>query len=333
MDQTLKILVIRFSSIGDIVLTTPIIRCLKKQLPQAEIHFLIKKNFYPVIRNNPNIDKVYCYTGSFHQTLKELQEEKYNYIIDLQHNIRSNRFKRQLGVQSFTVNKINFKKWLYVTFKLNFLPKKHIVDRYFETVQTLNVFNDGQGLEFYSTKEADEVLTFLNENLRKGYLLFVVGAAHNTKQIPQNKAIEIINDAEKPVVLVGGESDRAKAEELCRELTVEYYNFTGKTTLEQTAVLIREAKVVITPDTGAMHIAAAYNKPIVSLWGNTVPEFGMYPYMPESNNRYYLAEVKLPCRPCTKIGYNRCPLGHFNCMQKQNIEAILSKIKEFWEIE
>jgi ADP-heptose:LPS heptosyltransferase len=87
--------------------------------------------------------------------------------------------------------------------------------------------------------------------------------------------------------------------------------------------------LIVTNDTGLMHIASAFHKPIISLWGNTVPEFGMYPYMPGRPQGYDVMEVKkLPCRPCSKIGYEKCPKGHFKCMELIKPELVLAKVNE-----
>jgi ADP-heptose:LPS heptosyltransferase len=133
-----KFLIIRFSSIGDIVLTTPVIRCLKQQVPGAEVHFLTKKNFRGLVDPNPYVDKVQVLDGSWDLMIHQLQEENYDYIIDLHHNLRTLRIKRALkGVPAFSFRKLNFKKWLLTVFKINLLPAVHIVDRYLETLNAL----------------------------------------------------------------------------------------------------------------------------------------------------------------------------------------------------
>ncbi len=331
MEQKQKVLFIRFSSIGDIVLTTPLLRALKEQRPETEVHFLVKKQFRAIVENNPNIDKVHEYHGNFHDMIKQLRAEKFTFIADLQNNIRSNRIKRRLHVNAGTVNKINLRKWFYVVFKLNRLPKKHIVDRYFEVLNSINVINDQKGLDFFPEPEANHIFRQMPDFIEKGYIVAVTGAAHFTKQIPTDLFVEILNSARKPVVFTGGTSDSAKAQEIIEKLEVQAFNGCGKYTIGQSAEIIRRAKVVLTPDTGSMHIAAAFYRPTVSLWGNTVPEFGMYSYMPEDPSLYFIAEVKgLKCRPCTKIGFKHCPRKHFRCMKDQNVNQIVEKINLFW---
>ena len=140
-----KFLIIRFSSIGDIVLTTPVIRCLKQQVPDAKVHFLVKENFTSVVAHNPYIDKVLMLAHSWELMIEELRAENYDYIIDLHHNVKSLRVKKALKKKSFSFYKLNIQKYILTAFKINLLPKRHIVDRYLKTVESFGVKNDGQG--------------------------------------------------------------------------------------------------------------------------------------------------------------------------------------------
>ena len=142
-----KVLVIRFSSIGDIVLTTPILRCLKRQMEDVEIHYLTKKTFANLLVNNPYISKVHCFNTDLNLIIEDLKKENFDCIIDLHKNIRTFRVKMKLKVPSFTFNKLNIEKWLLVKLKINILPKVHIVDRYFKAVKSLGVVNDNKGLD------------------------------------------------------------------------------------------------------------------------------------------------------------------------------------------
>ena len=328
----LKILVIRFSSIGDIVLTSPILRCLKKQLSGVEVHYLTKAGFKDLLLNNPNVDKVYSIQKHINEILSVLKTEQYDYIIDLHHNLRSWQVKTALGKKSFAFDKLNFEKWLIVNFKINRLPQVHIVDRYFETVKSLGVTNDGLGLDYF-IKPIDEVaITSLPETHRNGFVAIVIGAKHFTKRLPDEKIIEIIHQLNKPVVLLGGKEDRERGKLICEKSGSNCYNACGKYSLDQSASIIRQSDVVITNDTGLMHIAAAFKKKIISVWGNTIPEFGMTPYFPVGSLQFTVSkivEVKgLSCRPCSKIGYDKCPKGHFRCMNELNVAEIVDSVKE-----
>lgn len=320
----MKILIIRFSSIGDIVLTTPVVRCIKQQLPGAEVHFLTKRKFKGVIEHNPYIDKLVCIESYIGEVASQLRKERYDHIVDLHHNSRTLQLKALLGKSALTFNKLNFEKMLMVNFRINRLPDKHIVDRYFEAIAPLGVRNDRQGLDYFIPAQDEiDVTSFLPASFHAGYDALVAGGSYYTKRIPENKLKEICALSARPVVMVGGPEDAPAAERIVQELQGKVLHFCGKINLNQSASLIKQAQRVISSDTGLMHIAAAYKKNIVSVWGNTIPEFGMYPYQPGEGSK--IAEVKgLSCRPCSKLGYRQCPKGHFKCMNDIDVKEIVA---------
>lgn len=318
MNPAKKILLIRFSSIGDIVLTTPVIRCLKRQTG-AEIHYLTKASFRSVLAANPYIDKIYTLKKSPSEVLDALRAEAYDAIIDLHHNLRSARIRWALRkVRSHVFFKLNFEKWLMVRFKINRLPPVHIVDRYLAAAAPLGVVNDGQGLDYFIPP--DEEINAPEWLRQHGvdtmhYIAFVIGAAHATKRLPREKIVAICQGIQHPVVLLGGPEDKETGAFIAANAGAHIINACGELRLNQSASMVRQAEKVITHDTGLMHIAAAFQKEIISVWGNTIPEFGMYPYYPQGIQRNTTVEVEgLKCRPCSKIGYASCPKGHFHCM-------------------
>lgn len=314
-----KVLIVRFSSIGDIVLTTPVVRCLKKQLADAEIHFLTRKAFSPVIANNPYIDKKWFVDKEPGEIMDELKRENFDLIIDLHNNLRTMKLKGALKKKTYSFNKLNLRKWVLVNFKIDTLPKIHIVDRYMETVRSLGVKNDGGGLDYFITPKDEEVMERYFPT-RPSYLAWVIGAKHVTKQLPAEKIIEFAQKIGQPIVLLGGKEDARSAETIHSALPGKVMNLCGKLSLNESAAVIKHAARVFTNDTGLMHIAAAFKKPITSFWGNTVPEFGMYPYLPGHEDQSTIVEVHgLSCRPCSKIGFNKCPRGHFKCMRQLEI--------------
>lgn len=318
MQEPLKILVVRFSSIGDIVLTTPVVRMLKKQL-NTKVHFLTKSTYVSLLKNNPYIDSVYQIEDSINDVVADLKKEKYDYIIDLHNNLRTQILKFRLGVPSRSFNKLNMEKFMLTTFKMDSLPEVHIVDRYLDTVTHLGVQNDNEGLDFF-LKDEDKVDL---SQIPDSFIAFVIGGQHATKMLPTEKIISIINKINESVVLIGGSEDFERGEEIIAD-TKDTFNSCGKYNINQSAYLVKNAKHVITHDTGMMHIAAAVKKKIYSVWGNTVPGFGMHPYLSDSNSR--IIEVKdLSCRPCSKIGYAKCPKGHFKCMQEIDENLFLSE--------
>lgn len=325
----MKILILRFSSIGDIVLTTPVIRCLATQLPEAEVHYCTKKAFAGILQENPYLRKVHTLEGSLNALIKQLKAEKFDFIVDLHNNLRTRIIKSRLGVKSKSFNKLNFEKWLMVNLKINRLPNRHIVDRYLDTVAELGVKNDQLGLDYFIPEKDEVPLDWLPEAFREKYVAFVIGGQHATKQLPLTRMIELCDKINKPVILLGGKDDAALAEKIeafflrrqegeayeegLKELNKKtlIYNACGKFNLNQSASLVRQAAYVFSHDTGLMHIAAAFKRTIFSIWGNTIPEFGMYPY----RTKFLIFEKKgLKCRPCSKIGYKKCPKGHFLCM-------------------
>lgn len=321
-----KFLIIRFSSIGDIVLTTPVVRCLRKQFPGAEIHFLTKYGFKDILLNNPYIDKVHTLGDSFDLMLYELKTEAYDYIIDLHHNLRTLRVKRFLKeVKAFSFSKLNVEKFLLTGFKINILPKKHIVDRYLDTVRLLEIKDDGEGLDYFIpdkdvVKNGDIPTSHLH-----GYIALVIGAARETKKMPLHKLQQLCKEIAHPIMLLGGKEDYENGKAISQIDGIKIYNACGKFNLNESADLVRRSKLVISHDTGLMHIAAAFQKPVISIWGNTVPAFGMYPYYGKKSSQYFeIVEVKkLYCRPCSKIGYKKCPLGHFKCMELIPVNEIV----------
>ena len=330
-DNIKKVLILRFSSIGDIVLTTPVIRNLKTQLPDVEVHYCTKKGYENILAENPYIDKLHLLEDDMGKLISDLKAEKFDFIADLHHNLRTRRITSALKVRCERFNKLNVQKWLLVNFKIDKLPNVHIVDRYMETVAPLGIKNDNHGLDYFIPHKDEVEYDWLPDAFRKEYVAVVIGAKSNTKRLPNDRIIELCDRINKPIILMGGLEDQENGEEIeaffkrpdnyeeTEEKLVDLnkkaivFNACGKFNLNQSASLLKRARAVFTHDTGLMHIAAAFKRPVFSIWGNTVPKFGMYPYETkftvfENNN--------LKCRPCSKIGHSQCPKGHFKCMKE-----------------
>jgi len=335
-----KILLIRFSSIGDIVLTTPVVRCLKMQLG-VEIHYLTKEGFAPILEANPYIDKLISIQKKVSEVLPVLHREGYDCIVDLHKNLRS--FQVKLGLfptKSYTFDKINFEKWLLVNFKIDRLPNLHIVDRYMKAIEPFGIANDGEGLDYFLGDVSNppflnsffHATEHLSQNEAKDgweFIAFAIGAAHRTKRLPVEKVVAICQKIELPIVLLGGKGEAAEGDEIAQKAGNHVFNACGKWSINESATVIRQATKVITHDTGMMHIAAAFQKEIISIWGNTIPEFGMNPYFINGVKKNTTVEVKaLACRPCSKIGYQNCPKGHFKCMMDIPEEIIVEKVNK-----
>lgn len=322
----MKILVVRFSSIGDVVLTTPVVRCLAQQLPDTEIHFITKKAFLPVLEGNPYIHRIFTIDKSVKELLPELKAERYDVVIDLHRNVRTMRLKWALGRRSYAFPKKNIAKWMLTNLKIDRMPAVHVVDRYFETVRPLGVIKDDQPCDFFLA-EKDRVE--LPELIASGKFIAVsMGAQFATKQLPLSLMTSVLSEVEMPIVLLGGPTDAERAELLKNALnSSNVIDFCGKLSLRQSAYVLSKASALLTGDTGLMHIATAFRVPVVSVWGNTVPAFGMYPYAQPA--LYSIHEVTgLSCRPCSKIGYQVCPRKHFNCMHLQDVDGIRKTLLE-----
>jgi ADP-heptose:LPS heptosyltransferase len=324
----MKILVVRFSSIGDIVLTTPVVRALKQQLPNATIHFLTKKQVGSILIDNPFVDRVITIQRGISEVIDVLNAEHYDYIIDLHNNLRTLQLKLRLRRPSLTFPKVNSKKWLLVRFKINVLPQVHVVDRYFSAVKSLNVRNDLLPCEFHIPADSIVDVEKSIGLLPKSFVAIAIGAQFFTKRMPFNKLIEVIEQVNTPIVLLGGEMDTELANKVCNHFQdKQIHSACGGFSLAQSASIVQQAAVLLTNDTGMMHIASCYEVPTISVWGNTVPSLGMYPYFPQHPERFSMHEVaNLSCRPCSKIGFQQCPKKHFNCMQLQDSAAIAEDI-------
>ncbi len=318
----MKILLIRFSSIGDIVLTSPIIRCLKQQLANSEVHYLTKAMYQEMLTANPYLSKVWAIKNNVDELLNTLKEEKYDLIIDLHDNIRSHQITAQLNVKTYTYNKQRFKRFMLLKFKIDLL-QSHVVDRYFSAVKQLNILNDGKGLDYFIPEGEEITPAKMPFTHIAGYGVIVIGAKHFTKQIPKDKLEILCKGISIPIILLGGNEDAYLGKQLESIDNFKIFNACGKYTINQSASVIKRAKWVITPDTGMMHIAAAFNKRIISVWGGTDKRLGFTPYNNNANSVIF-ENTNLTCRPCHKHGLAACPKGHFKCMSELDMQKIIS---------
>lgn len=334
----MKVLVIRFSSIGDIVLTTPVLRCLKKQLAYSEIHYLTKLSYSPLLMHNPHIDKLWYLHSDLAPVIEDLKKEQFDVIIDLHHNLRTMQVRRALKVKKcYSFPKLNIQKWLLTNLKIDLMPDKSIVDRYMETVKPLNVTNDGKGLEYFLPGEKQLGNKDIPMSHWGGYVGCVIGGSMNTKKLPVEKWKEFCRLSPYPIMLLGGPEDMYEGGKIAEMDPVKIYNSCGKFNLSESAELVKMARVIVSNDTGLMHVAAAYKKPIISLWGNTSPEMGMFPYYGYNNLKERVApeltileNKTLRCHPCSKIGYDKCPKGHFRCMNDLDMSFAAEKVRSVW---
>jgi ADP-heptose:LPS heptosyltransferase len=323
-NKGLKILIIRFSSMGDIIYTSPVIRCLKNQLENVEIHYLTKPSFKFLLDNNPYLDQLHLLKPKLADTISDLKKERFDIVIDLHNSLRSLLVKMQLGVKSSTYKKERLKKWLAINWKVNLIKSDHLVDRYLKTVAFLGVKNDAKAIDYFLPADAQSIEKILPHHYNKPYIAFVIGATHFTKRMPNNKVIELCNQLNLPIVLLGGKDVADNANAIHQATMDKTVNTVGKITLNDSVTIVKNAAHVIGFDTGLTHIAEAFNKKLVTIWGSTVPELlGVQPYQVAN---HYEAGVELSCRPCSKFGLSACPKKHFNCMKTIDLGKIVNFI-------
>lgn len=295
------------------MLTTPVARCIKLQLG-AEVHFLTKSAFSGILTPNPHIDKVYSFEKDISgELVGQLKAERYDVVVDLHNNLRSMRLKWALRRPSRSFNKLNWEKWLLVNLKINRMPDLHIVQRYLDAAGHLGVKYDGAGLDYFIPEETNLDGVPLPDH---SFVAFVIGATHATKRLPEEKIVEICRLIQQPVVLLGGKVEAEVGARVAQAAGRHVVNLCGVLSLHQSALALQRSFKVIAHDTGLMHIAAALRKPLVTVWGNTTPAFGMWPFYPTGYALNTSVQIAgLSCRPCSKIGFDRCPRGHFKCMR------------------
>lgn len=322
----MKILLIRFSSIGDIVLASPAIRCAKLQIPCVQIHFLTKSSMKAVVENNPYIDQFHFFSGSLKNTIQELKKENFDYIIDLHKNLRSFRIRFSLDVPTLSFRKLSLEKFLLTKFGINKMPNRHISLRSVDALKPLGVNYDGNGLDYFVSKINEENFSKKFNHLPNKYVALVLGASYETKRMPVNLWLNWIDQIPMPIILLGG-SDCENENLLIQKARPEkVISLVGKCSLDESALVLKNAQLVASHDTGLLYMACAFNVPTVAVWGGTSPKLQVEPFYPSSNNnpKYYNSIVEgLNCQPCSNFGTKSCPKGHFKCMNNQNIHQLV----------
>ena len=324
----MKFLVIRFSSIGDIVLATPAIRCLKKRYPDAELHFLTKKKMKAVTEANPYIDKFHYFDGDFKGLASTLQAEHFDYVIDLHKNLRTLRLRFWIRAKWYSYRKLSLQKFLLTKLHWDLMPGEHITTRSLNTLLPLDVSDDGLGLDYFIPDGEKVDLQTLPDFLRNGYGAVVIGASYYTKKLPPEKLIELLDRLEYPVILMGGPEDKLIGDQIISGTTnKKAWNSCGKFSLNGSADLVRQSDWVISHDTGLQYIACAFQKRVMAVWGGTSPKLAVEPYYGSKastagNYRNYIVPG-LSCQPCSNFGRKACPKKHFKCMRLQDIAAIV----------
>ncbi|HLX93705.1 MAG TPA: glycosyltransferase family 9 protein [Puia sp.] len=327
----MKVLVIRFSSIGDIVLTTPVVRCIKNQIPNVQVHYLTKYSFKAVTEYNPYVDQFFYYKNSIAELIRELKKEKYDYVVDLHKNFRSYRIRMSLQTRVLTYKKESIRKFLLTRFRINIMRERHIVLRNLDAVRRLGVTDDGGGLDYFISQKEQLKNSDIPASHSMGYVAFVIGGSYFTKKLPIIKMKEICRELKYPLILIGDTDDAIEGSVIAEVDPVKIYNACGKFTINESADIVRNAKLVISHDTGLQYIASAFNKTTIAIWGGTSPRLDVEPFYGE---RFLSRQTQLPyenvivdtlsCQPCSNFGLAKCPLGHFRCMRDQDVLKIVA---------
>jgi len=322
-----KILVVRLSSLGDILLTTPLIRSLKKEKPELEIHFLLREEYQDVLVNNPHLSKLITIKieDPSSKTKEILSQNKYDFVIDLQNNLRSRSLTYSLKCSKVRFRKLSWQKFLLVNFKINKLSEAPpIPERYASIIDDLKL--DEEGLDLFTDKKPSEKFDGL-----KNLIGFCPGSRHYTKMWPKEYYIELgkkIIDNDFNLVLFGGKDDKIICDQISSNVS-KCINLCNDNDILQTTADMKMCKTIICNDSGLMHAACAVKVPVIAIFGSTVKEFGFTPYR---SKNLILENKSLTCRPCSHIGKSSCPKDHFKCMKEINPQLVHNSLIRFLDL-
>ena len=322
-----KVLIIRFSSLGDIILATPLLRNLKLKYPGISLDFILKRQYQKVLKNNPNISKLYFYEKdkkNIEKLISDLKQENYDLVIDLQNNFRSAAITKALDICTYKFNKRTLDKFLLVKFKINNLKDApQIPVRYASVIPGINL--EEEGLELIYPDHSSGLIRGKDKLIG-----FAPGSRHFTKMWPKEyyeRLGNLLLESGYNIVLLGGNDDI----QICADISGKIpgsINLCKEDNILQTAADMKECKAVVCNDSGMMHTACALKVPVMVFFGSTVKEFGFTPY---KNSNLILENNSLTCRPCSHIGRERCPKGHFKCMLETGPEKAYEALIKFIE--
>lgn len=331
MESVHRVLFIRFSAIGDILLLTPLIQLFHNQNPDIQIDFLIRADFEPLIQHHPLINHILLLPKSpslkqVIRTAKIVREKNYSILFDFQKHWRSYLISFLSGTKVYKYKKFAIRRFLLTHLKLNlyrYVPET-IPERYFLAFRKIKTKWQITPLEIYIPNEVQEnIETKLAEDNKKIMITIAPGAGRNTKRWPFEYFVKVINDLKNykaKVILVGGYGDKSLCEEIQKRCSPELINLCGETTLLETAAVLKKSDLIITNDTGVLHMAVALQRKVVAIFGPTVKEFGFYPTLAHNQ---VIEHSDMQCRPCSYHGSDTCPKVHFRCMKEIEPDRVL----------
>ena len=332
-----KTVIFRLSSLGDILLTTPFIRALRKAAgPDAQIDFVVKEQYADLVRYNPHLSAVHTLESSGGMTAlfslaAGLRTQKFEVIFDLHRSLRTAALRMLVpSPRTEVVNKHILRRWELVHWKRGIGKSfPHAVERYCETLRPYGITPDENGLEITIPEDilrrtAGQVAARQDPHT-KVVIGICPGARHFTKRWPWDKYVDIarrlIKDQGASILLFGGQEERDVCERIAQQLPpASVLNLAGSFSILETAAAMDACAIVVTNDSGLMHLAAARKRPVVALFGSTTRELGFFPYGTKS---IAIEEVGLPCRPCSHIGLDHCPEKHFRCMLDLGVDKVV----------
>ena len=327
-------MIVRFSSMGDVILTTPLVRSLRRAHPDAWITYVTKRMYVPLLAHNPRVNEVIGFApeGRLADLARTLRGRSFTHRFDLHGSLRSRALRRLVGGRWRGYPKRRLARTILIRTKRDvFRDRRHVAERYFDAARDLGVTPDGGPADLFLPRSTqDGARRFLiSQNLGTSRSLVAVapGAAHFTKRWPVRHWQRLTTQltlSGYDVVVLGGPSEQGIGEEIAAAGAEQAASAAGRFDLLGTAALIKEARCVVVGDTGVMHLTTAVGVPVVTLFGPTVRAFGFTPYQARAT----LLEEDLPCRPCTAMGGPRCPLGHHLCLEGLIPDRVFQAVKQ-----
>lgn len=341
--QIKKILILRLSSIGDILLSTPLLRVLRNRFTAAKIDFVVKSQFVDLLSTNTHLDHLYALDtqkgrSGLQQLRKDLRENDYDLVVDIHNNFRSNYLRRFKNARIVTLRKYRLRRLLLVAFGLNvYRTIRPVHQRYIDAVAEFGVSDDGLGLEFFPDADIqiqiDEKLR--NYGRQSGQLTICIapGASKTTKRWPVDRFAavckQLVSQLDAQILLLGDAQDAELTAIIVKTLKGKAIDLAGKLNLMESACALNRADIALTNDSGLMHLATALGKPTVALFGSTVRELGFFPV---GSDNIVVENNEISCRPCTHIGRKSCPKKHFKCMRdiqtRQVYQAVIDALQK-----
>jgi len=312
-----KILVVRLSSIGDVVLATPLMRCLRKKYPAAQIDFLVREQYSSILSQNPNISNLILFKDNVFELARWIRKEKYDFVLDIHNNLRTCLMTFFSGAKIFRYKNNSFLRFLLVEFGINLYREKLPVFKwYLKTAEPLGVVYDNEGMDLFIDNKIKDLLS---QNLKNGSIGICPVSVWGTKRWPKEYFVEFSKTASQKnncdVLIFGGKNDFDFCEDIKKQVGEKAKNLCGLS-LQETAAALKKCRYVLSNDTGLMHMAEALKVPVVAVFGPTVEEFGFYP---QTENSKVLSK-KYNCKPCSTKGSEKCPVGDFKCMRDISVQ-------------